>query len=193
MAQIKQLKDTTGNFYPVTHKDAIVGIEDIQVDMTGYATEQWVEDQNYLKEHQDVSNKVDVSDFEEATKVISATFNLFHSNTLWQTEDTYVKCDKSKTLEEAISGESDVVYFTTDSHQIVLNGSVYSFQDISGKVDVTDFEEVQLVTSTALNAINQNLAKKDEDIQLLQAQVSELQNQISTLIGHYNELENIIG
>jgi hypothetical protein len=44
MTKIKQLKDTTGNFYPVTHKDAIVGIEDIQVDMTGYATEQWVEE-----------------------------------------------------------------------------------------------------------------------------------------------------
>lgn len=36
MAQIKQLKDSTGNFYPVTHKDAIVGLEDIQVDMSGY-------------------------------------------------------------------------------------------------------------------------------------------------------------
>jgi hypothetical protein len=47
MAQIKQLKDTTGNFYPVTHKDAIVGIED----------------------------KVDVSDFEEATLVTSAALN----------------------------------------------------------------------------------------------------------------------
>ena len=33
MTQIKQLKDTHGNFYPVTHKDAIVGLEDIQVDM----------------------------------------------------------------------------------------------------------------------------------------------------------------
>jgi hypothetical protein len=58
--------------------------------------------------------------------VTAEALNLFHSNTLWQTEDTYVKCDKSKTLEEALSGESDVVYFTTDSHQIVLNGSVYN-------------------------------------------------------------------
>ena len=131
MAQIKQLKDTTGNFYPVTHKDAIVGIEDIQVDMTGYATEQWVEEQNYLTEHQDISGKVDVADFEEATKVTSASLNLFHSNTLWQTEDTYVKCDKSKTEEEALSGQSDIVYFTTDSHQIVLNGSVYNVQDLT--------------------------------------------------------------
>jgi hypothetical protein len=126
MANIKQLKDTTGNFYPVTHKNAIIGIEDIQVDMTGYATEQWVENKGYLTEHQDVSGKVDVADFEEATQVTSAALNFFHSNTLWQTEDTYVKCDKSKTFEEAISGESDIVYFTTDSHQIVLNGSVYN-------------------------------------------------------------------
>lgn len=94
MAQIKQLKDTTGNFYPVTHKDAIVGIEDIQVDMTGYATEQWVTDKGYLTdipdyyiteteldakgyltEHQDISGKVDVTDFEEATLVTSAALN----------------------------------------------------------------------------------------------------------------------
>lgn len=29
MTKIKQLKDISGNFYPVTHKDAIVGIEDL--------------------------------------------------------------------------------------------------------------------------------------------------------------------
>ena len=109
MAQIKQLKDTTGNFYPVTHKDAIVGIEDIQVDMTGYATEQWVEEQNYLTEHQDVSNKVDVK----------------------------------------------------------------------------DFEEVQLVTGTALNDINQNLTAKNEDIQTLKAQVSELLNLVNTDLNYF--------
>jgi hypothetical protein len=58
--------------------------------------------------------------------VTAEALNLFHRNTLWQTEDTYVRFDKSKTLEEAVSGESDIVYFTTDSHQIVLNGSVYN-------------------------------------------------------------------
>lgn len=29
MVKIKQLKGITGNFYPVTHADAIVGIEDL--------------------------------------------------------------------------------------------------------------------------------------------------------------------
>lgn len=116
MAQIKQLKDTTGNFYPVTHKDAIVGIEDIQVDMTGYATEQWVENKGYLTEH----------------------------------------------------------------------------QDISGKVDIADFEEATLVTSAALNHLNEQLSQKSQEIQTLQNQVIDLQNQVSTLMEHYNELENTI-
>ena len=114
---------------------------------------------------------------------------------------------------DALANAGDgVVYFTPDTHQIIKDGVVYGYddltgyateqwvenkgyltehQDISGKVDVTDFEEATLVTSAALNILNQNLASKESDIQLLQAQVLELQNQISTLIGHYNELENI--
>jgi hypothetical protein len=43
---------------------------------------------------------------------------------LWQTEDSYVKCDKTKTEAEALSGEADVLYFTTDTHKIILNGAI---------------------------------------------------------------------
>ena len=175
MAKIKQLKDTTGNFYPVTHKDAIVGIEDIQVDMTGYATEQWVEEQNYLTEHQDISGKVDVADFEEATKVTSATLNFFHNNTLWQTEDTYVKCDKSKTFEEAISGESDIVYFTTDTHQIVLNGVAYNLQNSE---DYATKQQVEEADNLILEALNNKQDKSN----------SLLETDDKTVIGAINEL-----
>jgi hypothetical protein len=51
------------------HKKILEGvktdIENAQVDLTGYATEQWVENKGYLTEHQDVSGKVNTSDFEE--------------------------------------------------------------------------------------------------------------------------------
>ena len=148
-----------------------------------YATKQWVEEQNYLTEHQDISGKVDVADFEEATKVTSAALNLFHSNTLWQTEDTYVKCDKSKTEEEALSGQSDIVYFTTDSHKIVLNGSIYSMsdvveyatktwvqeqnyltqhQDISHKVNTEDYNNKILELETIISALG--LWRNQEDL-----------------------------
>ena len=40
--------------------DAIANIEFPTTDLTGYATEQWVENKNYLTEHQDISGKSDV-------------------------------------------------------------------------------------------------------------------------------------
>ena len=92
------------------------GLDNVQVDLTGYATESWVQEQNYLTEH----------------------------------------------------------------------------QDISGKVDIAYFEEATLVTSAALNHLNEQLSQKSQEIQTLQNQVIDLQNQVSTLMKHYNELENTI-
>ena len=97
--------DGLKHYHKKISEEVQTGLDNVQVDLTGYATEQWVEQQNYLKEH----------------------------------------------------------------------------QDISGKVNVADFEEATLVTSAALNTLNQNLAVKESDIQLLQTQSLELQNQISTL------------
>ena len=116
---------------------------------------------------------------------------------------------------DAVANAGDgVVYFTPDTHQIIKDGIVYGYddltgyatekwvedkgyltehQDISGKVDVSDFEESELVTAAALNKLNQRLVDKDSETQLLQAQVAELQNQTATLFGYYNELESIIG
>lgn len=109
--------DGLKQYHKKISEEVQTGLDNVQVDLTGYATESWVKKQNYLTEH----------------------------------------------------------------------------QDISGKVDIEDFEEATLVASAALNALNENLAAKESDILSLQAQVLELQNQISTLTGHYNELENIIG
>lgn len=58
-----------------------------EVNLDGYATEQWVKEQNYLTEHQDISNKVDIEDFQEATHVTSAALNLFHQINSWQNEE----------------------------------------------------------------------------------------------------------
>ena len=41
-------------------------LENVDVDLTGYATEQWVQDQGYLKEHQDISNLATKTELTEA-------------------------------------------------------------------------------------------------------------------------------
>lgn len=50
MAQIKKLKDvvTGSEFYPVTHIDAIIGIEDFVPDLSAYATKEWVEEKHLV-------------------------------------------------------------------------------------------------------------------------------------------------
>lgn len=47
------------------------------------------------------------------------------------------------------------IYFATDTLKILHNGKSYS------GVAITDFEEATLVTSSALNALNQNKADKE--------------------------------
>lgn len=76
------------------------GLDNVQVDLTGYATESWVKEQNYLTEHQDISGKVDVVDFEEATLVTSAALNTLNQNLA-------AKADKSQfgTITLKINGQ----------------------------------------------------------------------------------------
>lgn len=65
-------------------------------------------------------------EFEKLSKVVAEAVALFNSKLLWGNENTYIKCDKSKTEEEALSGDENVIYFTTDTHSICLNGAIYS-------------------------------------------------------------------
>ena len=44
---------------------------------------------------------------------------------MWNSEQVYVKCDKTKTQEEALIGDPSVIYFTTDTNEIILNGISY--------------------------------------------------------------------
>ena len=102
------------------HKKILEGVktdlENVQVDLTGYATESWVKEQNYLTEHQDISGKVDIEDlndyatqqwvenkgyltehqdisgkvdvdaYEKDQKAISGLLNIFNSKISWQDE-----------------------------------------------------------------------------------------------------------
>lgn len=62
---IKSVTEESEQFYPVTHKDAIIGLEGFTPDLSEYATKQWVEDKNL---------------------VIAQALNLFHNNQSWQNE-----------------------------------------------------------------------------------------------------------
>lgn len=62
---IKTVTEDSIVFYPKTHIDAVIGLDDFASDMSDYATKQWVEDKNL---------------------VIAQALNLFHNNQSWQNE-----------------------------------------------------------------------------------------------------------
>ena len=54
------------HYHKKISEEVQTSLNNVQVDLTGYATESLVENKGYLTEHQDISGKVDVADFEEA-------------------------------------------------------------------------------------------------------------------------------
>lgn len=69
-SQIQQ-KANANNVYTKAEVDA--AIADIDVDLTGFATETWVQNQGYLTQHQDISGKANISDL--ATVATSGSYD----------------------------------------------------------------------------------------------------------------------
>ena len=158
-------------FTPDTHqiiKDGVVyGYEDL----TGYVTEQWIENKGYLTEHQDISGKVDVTDFEEASFVTSAALNYINSNkqdqldnTLQTTSKTIVgainelasqigqpvgnlNIDLQTTEQDALVGDQNIIYFTSDTKRIIYQGKIFSKE---GYVYDTSLNSFSINTGRAL-------------------------------------------
>ena len=104
------------------HKKILEGVktdlENVQVDLTGYATESWVKEQNYLTEHQDISNKVDSSDFEEVSQSLSESIENL-------SEEIFKRDFSTSSIDAQANSGDGVTYFTPDTHQIIKDGVNY--------------------------------------------------------------------
>lgn len=78
----------------------------------------------------------------------------------------YVKHDRTKTQAEALVGDNDTIYYTTDTHVIVMGGQIYSIQS----------EEI----------IEPITAKIDELVSVYNTQQETISLQLQTIIGDEN-------
>lgn len=90
------------HYHKKISEEVQTSLNNVQVDLTGYATESLVENKGYLTEHQDISGKVDVADFEEAAQVTSTALNQLKS-------DLAVKEDMITGIQNDVSGLSQRV------------------------------------------------------------------------------------
>lgn len=140
-----------------------------KVDLTGYATEEWVENKNYLTEHQDISHlatKQEVSDIDFYNINNNPIVNNGDGKLLFVDENGYIGLQ----LEENGLYVKDVI---ADGHTL------------SQKADKSDIPSLDgYATESYVNTNLQNYATKDEVSDLVDMSVvTELQGKVETLVG----------
>ena len=135
-AKISQIPSLDGYWTSAQTQSAITAATD---DM---ATKTWVGEQGYLTQHQDISGKLDVSTFETYT---GATDTILEG-----------KADISDIPDVSgfvTSGDVETQIGTAMATETARTESTYlkEHQDISGKLDKTDFNTYTGATETALN------------------------------------------
>lgn len=140
-----------------------------KVDLTGYATEEWVENKNYLTEHQDISHlatKQEVSNIDFYNIKDNPIVNNGDGKLLFVDENGYIGLQ----LEEDGLYVKDVI---ADGHTL------------SQKADKSDIPSLDgYATESYVNTNLQNYATKDEVSDLVDMSVvTELQGKVETLVG----------
>ena len=140
-----------------------------KVDLTGYATEEWVENKNYLTEHQDISHlatKNEVSNIDFYNIKDNPIVNNGDGKLLFVDENGYIGLQ----LEEDGLYVKDVI---ADGHTL------------SQKADKSDIPSLDgYATESYINTTLENYAAKDEVSDLVDMSVvTELQGKVETLVG----------
>ena len=140
-----------------------------KVDLTGYATEEWVENKNYLTEHQDISHlatKDEVSNIDFYNIKDNPIVNNGDGKLLFVDENGYIGLQ----LEEDGLYVKDVI---ADGHTLSQKANKSDIPSLDG-----------YATESYVNTNLQNYATKDEVSDLVDMSVvTELQGKVDTLVG----------
>ena len=154
-------------------------LENVDVDLTGYATEQWVQDQGYLKEHQDISGLATKTELTEAENNLQGNItNLSESvardianvsvpegvaTEAWVQSQDYAS---KSYVDNAVSSSSvDLTGYATETW-VQSQGYLTEHQDISNlatKAELTSVSESiqtdisNLATKSELNSVSESV------------------------------------
>lgn len=176
-------------------------------DLTDYATKEWVEDKNYLTQHQDISGKANVSDL--ATVATTGSYNDLSNKPVIPTVPTNVSdfnndvgyqtaSDVSASISTALSSVlsykgtvatvsalpssnnkiGDVYHVTADGSEYAWNGSAW--EELGSSVDLTGYATETWVNNQGYLTEHQDISGKANSADLATVATS----------GSYNDLTN---
>ena len=140
-----------------------------KVDLTGYATEEWVENKNYLTEHQDISHL--------ATKDEVTNIDFYNIN-----NNPIVNNGDGKLL---FVDENGYIGLQLEEDGLYVKDVIADGHTLSQKADKSDIPSLDgYATESYVNTNLQNYATKDEVSDLVDMSVvTELQGKVETLVG----------
>ena len=168
--------------------------------LDGYATTGWVESQGYLKEHQDISGKLDTDTFTAYTANTQTELNnkqdasaMTAYYTSAQTDTAIQNATNGLASEEWVESQGYLTGYTeTDPVFMASAASGITSQDITNwnnKLDSSDLEPYYTSAQTD-NAINNAVSGK-ADLSAVTAQISEVKQEIEAEIpSKVSSLEN---
>lgn len=150
MSQIVNLKRIINGVeeqvYPVTSVDAIIGYNGpINPSLEGYATEQWVKDQGFLTEHQDISHLAEKNNLGTAS---TKNYNTDFVHNLEVSQDGSINSLKSFAGSVILPVKADSVlgdvYFSYDEGVDQIKGNIFGWDQIAQKqmFPTTTYEDV---------------------------------------------------
>lgn len=156
-------------------------IKNVEVDLTGYATEEWVENKNYLTEHQDISHlatKDEIPSIENlATKEEVSNINFYNIK-----DNPIVNNGDGKLL---FVDENGYIGLQLEEDGLYVKDVIADGHTLSQKADKSDIPSLDgYATESYVNTNLQNYATKDEVSDLVDMSVvTELQGKVETLVG----------
>ena len=151
----------------------------VDVDLTGYATEQWVESQGYLKEHQDISNLATKTELTEAENNLQGNITSLSESVArdianvsvpegvateaWVQSQDYA----SKTyVNDAVSSSSvDLTGYATETW-VQNQGYLTEHQDISGLATKTELNDTKNNLQGNITSLSESVARDIANVDL---------------------------
>jgi hypothetical protein len=177
-------------------------VKNVTVDLTGYATEEWVENKNYLTEHQDISGKQDtIEDLEEIREGASKGATALQSVPAGYATEEYVQNEVSNIEfydikdNPIVNAENGKLIFVDESGNIglqldsdntlVVSDVIAGDHTLSNKANVTDIPSLDgYAKESWVNTNLQNYATKDDIKDIASSStIVDLTEKIETLVG----------
>lgn len=158
----------------------------VDVDLTGYATEQWVQNQGYLTEHQDISNLVTKSELTEAENNLQGNITSLSESVArdlasvpegvateeWVQSQDYAS---KSYVDNAVSSSSvDLTGYATETW-VQSQGYLTEHQDISNLATKTELNDTKDLIQDDMLILSESMAKAIDDY--ARGLITEIQNQ----------------